>query len=389
MRISVDAHALGRHLTGNEVYIRNLLIKFAEMAPEAEFVAYASTFGSNPHMRVVPRSVSQVAVSRNPFARLGWQMSRCVASDRPSLLHVQYTAPLYCPVPIVVTVHDVSFVDHPEYFTWFRAQQLRLTVRRTVGRAARVIAPSDFSRSSIIATYGLDPERVVTIPNGVSTSFRSVAKDLAKQRILRRFGLRAPYVLTVGDLQPRKNQLGLIKAFEEVLKLEPQLPHHLVLAGQDTWFADKIRAAAARSAFADRIHLLGWVGDEELLHLYNACDVFAFPSFYEGFGLPVLEAMACGTPVACSNQTATYEVADSCALTFDPSSTVEMMHCIRDLLINPDLRARMSRLGQQRAARFTWDSAARRTLAVYCEVAGQAQPQPQPHKTRSQPLIVR
>ncbi len=370
MRISVDAHALGRHLTGNEVYVRNLLIKFAEIAPEADFVAYASTFGSNPHMRVVPGRVSQAPVSANPFARLGWDMSRRLLDDRPDLLHVQYTAPVYCPVPIVVTVHDVSFVDHPEYFTWFRAQQLRLTVRHTVARAARVIAPSDFSRDSIIATYGLDPARVVTIPNGVSTSFRTVAKDLAKQRTRRRFQLQAPFVLTVGDLQPRKNQMGLIQAFEELLRRQPQLPHHLVLAGQDTWFAGKVRAAAARSPFADRIHLLGWVGDEELLHLYNACDVFAFPSFYEGFGLPVLEAMACGTPVACSNQTATYEVADSCALTFDPSSVPEMVHCLRDLLMNPDLRARMSRLGQQRASRFTWDAAARRTLEVYCEVAG-------------------
>ena len=312
-------------------------------------------------------------------------MSRRLLDDRPDLLHVQYTAPVYCPVPIVVTVHDVSFVDHPEYFTWFRAQQLRLTVRHTVARAARVIAPSDFSRDSIIATYGLDPSRVVTIPNGVSTSFRTVAKELARQRTRRRFQLQAPFVLTVGDLQPRKNQMGLIQAFEELLQSHPQLPHHLVLAGQDTWFAGKVRAAAARSPFADRIHLLGWVGDEELLHLYNACDVFAFPSFYEGFGLPVLEAMACGTPVACSNQTATYEVADSCALTFDPSSVAEMVHCLRDLLMNPDLRARMSRLGQQRAARFTWDAAARRTLEVYCEVAGA----PAPEKTRSKTLIAR
>jgi glycosyltransferase involved in cell wall biosynthesis len=385
MRISVDAHALGRHLTGNEVYVRNLLIKFAEIAPETEFVAYASTFGSSPHMRVVPESISQVPVSTNPFARLGWDISRCLLRDRPSLLHVQYTAPVYCPVPIVVTVHDVSYVDHPEYFTWCRAQQLRLTVQGTVARAARVIAPSDFSRDSILATYGLDPERVVTIPNGVSTSFRLVSRDLARQRMRQRFKLDFPFLLTVGDLQPRKNQLGLIRGFEELLKDQPQLPHHLVLAGQDTWFASKVRAAAMRSPFANRIHLLGWVGDEDLLYLYNACDVFAFPSFYEGFGLPVLEAMACGTPVACSNQTATHEVADSCALTFNPSSTVEMVRCLRDLLLDAELRTRMGRLGQKRASRFTWDATARRTLEVYREVAGDKVRE----KTRSKTLIAR
>jgi glycosyltransferase involved in cell wall biosynthesis len=370
MRLSVDAHALGRHLTGNEVYVRNLLTEYAAQVSGDEILAYVSVPDTHPAVLSLPDSIKQLRISANPFVRLGVQLTSRVRQDRPDLLHVQYTAPLFCGVPVVATVHDVSYVEHPEYFTWARARQLRITVERTVRSAARVIAPSEFSRQSIIKTYGLPPDRVVSIPNGVSSSFRAVSRDLARFRVARRFGVESPFLLTVGDLQPRKNQLGLIAAFEELLRAHPALPHRLVLTGQNTWFADRIRAAARRSPVSERIHFTGWVDDDELLHLYNACDVFVFPSFYEGFGLPVLEAMACGAPVACTGRTAMMEVADSCALTFDPHSTSEIVRSLRDLLLDAELRTRMGRLGHKRAARFTWYEAARKTYGVYQEVAG-------------------
>ena len=178
-----------------------------------------------------------------------------------------------------------------------------------------------------------------------------------------------PYLLTVGDLQPRKNQIGLIRAFAEMIRAYPQLPHHLVLAGKETWFSSRIRSAATDSDVADRIHLVGFVTDDDLLRLYNGCDVFVFPSFYEGFGLPVLEAMACGRAVACSNTSALPEVADSAALLFDPHSTAEMTRAMLDLVLDTDLRSRMERLGTQRASQFSWQKTAEKTLEIYYDVA--------------------
>jgi glycosyltransferase involved in cell wall biosynthesis len=178
----------------------------------------------------------------------------------------------------------------------------------------------------------------------------------------------------VGDLQPRKNQVGLVQAFAELLKRHPQLPHHLVLTGKETSFAPRVHEAAAKSGFAQRIHFTGFVADEELLNLYNACDCFAFPSFYEGFGLPILEAMACGRAVACSNTSAMPEVADGAGLLFDPHRPDDIAKALADILLDSELRGRMERLGLQRAAGFTWQKSARATLDVYREVVGASQP---------------
>ena len=207
------------------------------------------------------------------------------------------------------------------------------------------------------------------MPNAVSSAFRAVPRNTAKRWVMSSFGYSFPFVLTVGDLQPRKNHLRLIQAFEELLRAEPNLPHHLVVVGKNTWFSDTVRQAVRRSPVADRIHFTGFVPDDRLLKLYGACDLMVYPSIYEGFGLPILEAMACGRAVACSSTSAMPEVADSAALLFDPLSIPEMVRAMRDLLVDTELRTRMERLGSTRATLFSWEKTARETLDVYYEVA--------------------
>jgi glycosyltransferase involved in cell wall biosynthesis len=195
-------------------------------------------------------------------------------------------------------------------------------------------------------------------------------------------GFEAPFILSVGDLQPRKNHVGLIAAFSKLLTECPQLKHHLVLTGKGTWFTPKVREAARACGFAARIHFTGFVSDEELNELYNACECFVFPSFYEGFGLPILEAMACGRAVACSNTSSMPEVADGAGLLFDPYQTGEITRALKDILLDGELRGRMERLGLQRAAAFTWKKSARATLDVYKEVVN-ANRQSDPRKARA------
>jgi glycosyltransferase involved in cell wall biosynthesis len=367
MRFSVDAHAIGCHLTGNEVYIRNLLNCFARLDPDNEFFTYLS----RPQAAgAVPSHFRKLPVSENPFRRLGFDLPLRLRRDRPALLHVQYTGPLFANVPLVASVHDVSYLEHPRLFTTFRATQLRITVKRTVETAARVLTPSYFSRNAILRHYAIDERKLVVIPNAASSVFRPVERQVAAAFVKREFQIADPFVLMVGDLQPRKNHLGLVRAFEALLQAHPQIRHHLVFVGKETWSSKELHRAVQRSRVADRVHFTGFVDDDDLVYLYGACDLFFFPSFYEGFGLPILEAMACGRAVTCSNTSAMPEVADGAAILFDPHSISEMTRAMADVLLDPELRARLERLGMQRAAQFSWEQAARRTLQVYYEVAG-------------------
>ena len=200
MRFSVDAHAIGCHLTGNEVYIRNLLNEFARLDCDSEFITYLSKPGAE---FLVPARFRKRRVSSNPFKRLGFDLPLQLRNDLPALLHVQYTGPVRCPVPLVVSVHDVSYLEYPQYFTRFRAMQLRATVKRTVQAAARVLTPSEFSRRAILRHYQIDESKVVAVPNAVSSSFRPVEREAAAATVARKFQIPGPFILTVGDLQPR------------------------------------------------------------------------------------------------------------------------------------------------------------------------------------------
>ncbi len=363
MRIAIDAHAIGRRLTGNEVYVRSLLSALAGQAGNSEILAYVSETGAAAFL---PSRIQIRKVSASPFVRLGYGLADRIRQDRPDLLHVQYTAPIRCAIPVVSTVHDVSYLEHPEYFTPQRAWQLRLTVGRTVRYAARILTGTDAARNAILRVYPhLDERKVVVVPLAASLEFRPISRDTAKAAVQERYAIHDPYVLSVGDIQPRKNHLGLIRSFARMVNAFPRLPHRLVMVGKPTWFARQVTDAAQASGVAERIKFLGFVPDEQLLHLYNACDCLAFPSFYEGFGLPALEAMACGRAVVCSDASALPEVVDGAALLVDANDADQLTRALADVLRDAELRRRMERLGIQRAAHFSWQKTAQRTLDAF------------------------
>lgn len=371
VRVAIDAHAIGKRQTGNEVYIRGLLGHYAALGPDLEYIAYVA---SRHAISGVASGIETRLISPNPYLRLGYQLARRLREDNADVVHVQYTAPLRCPVPVVVTVHDVSFLEHPEFFSSFRQNQLKMTVERTVRQAARILTCSQFSRNAIARAYGMDPGKIVVVPNAAEPAFRPLDRQEAARVVKEHFGLKAPFLFCLGNLQRRKNQLGLIRAFEKLIASNPELPQHLVFAGKETPQAAEIRAAARRSPLRDRIHFTGFVDDAMRPWLYNACDAFVFPSFYEGFGIPLLEAMACGCPVACSNRTALPEVAGRSARYFDPASATGMAQAIFDILNNLDLCAKLGRAAMERAREFSWKHSAEIVLNAYREAAGVSVP---------------
>ena len=260
----------------------------------------------------------------------------------------------------MVTVHDISYARAPELFSR-RDRMLFRFVRGSLRRAARVIAVSEFTRSELCEHYELEPGKVMAVPNGVSPSFRPLPD--AADRVAQRFGIHRPYVLCVGALQTRKNVPLAIEAYS--LLAGRGVDCELVVAGGDKGGRLDVLDAILRTRLTGRVHLVGHVEDDVLPALYSGARALLFPSLYEGFGLPALEAMASGTPVIASNTTGLAETVGDAAITIDPRSPEEAAEALRRLLNDDALRNRLVAAGHARAAEFTWGRAAGATADVY------------------------
>lgn len=279
-----------------------------------------------------------------------------------------HVVPLFVRGATVVTVHDLGYHYEPEAHPPLSRLYLALSTRWSVSRATQVIAVSRATREDLRRLYRVPEEKIVVVPHGVDPHF--VPQSPEQQRAVReRYRLRAPYVLYVGTVQPRKNLVRLVHAFELVADERPDI--QLVLAGRRGWLAEPIERAVVQSRHRQRIHLLGYVPEEDLPALYSAAEVFALLSLYEGFGLPALEAMACGVPVVVSDRGALPEVAAP-ALRVDPLDVGAIAQGLRSAL-DPQRRPALVRGGIEHARRFRWEEAGQATLAVL-ERAAQCQP---------------
>ena len=270
----------------------------------------------------------------------------------------------------ILTVHDLAFLMRPECAQASLRAYLEAVVPRSVRRARFVIADSENTRNDVVVLLGAQPEMVEVVPGGVDARFRPETDPdlLARARAHAGVG-DAPFVVAVGVLEPRKNLTTLMDAFA-ILKATRVLPDHkLVLGGGRGWLYEGIFAHHAESPVRDDILFPGFVPDALLPALYSAADVLAFPSLYEGFGLPILEAMACGTPVVSSNASCLPEVAEGAAVMVDPERAEELADAIGRVVQDTALRADLRAKGLERAAAYTWQAAARKLLSVYEQVA--------------------
>lgn len=264
----------------------------------------------------------------------------------------------------VVTVHDLTFLEHPEYAVPSLAAYLNKVVPEAIAAADVVAAVSQTTRHALIKHLGTPPEKITIIPNGVGAQFRRITDPVILAATRHKFGLHHPLVLGVGTLEPRKNHLGLIKAFSQAQK-KKQGPAMLALAGGKGWLYEETQQLVADLRLEKKVRFLGHVSDLELITLYSMADVFAFPSFSEGFGIPPLEAMACGTPVITSNLSSLPEIVGDAALLIDPYDVSALGHAITRLIENAQLREELRQKGYQQAQRYTWSAAASKMLSVY------------------------
>lgn len=268
----------------------------------------------------------------------------------------------------VVTVHDLAFLEHPEYAIPSLAATLNKIVPEAVAAADVVCTVSHEVSRTLIQHFQTPPEKLTVIPNGVSPHFRRISDPIILAATRHKFGLKHPLVLSVGTLEPRKNHVGLIKAFYQAQKRK-QGPAMLALAGGKGWLYEETQSLVEQLKLEKKVRFLGRVTDLELISLYSMADVFAFPSFAEGFGVPPLEAMACGVPVIVSNTASLPEVVGDAGLLIDPYNTGELATAILRILGDKQLQEDLRQKGYERVKQFTWQESARKMLTVYQKLA--------------------
>lgn len=361
MRIGFDARAV-RHRKGIGTYSRNLLQQYAQAGVEVV------VFVEDDQKQTIPHADAFTLVSANmdPMASSGRGAFRSlVKASKVDLIHVPSPwAATPLPVPLVMTAHDVTPFVYPRSLPLTVRMQYKRQLRKTLQEARRIITVSQILFSALSVYARIDPGKVRVIHNGVSENFKPQADEAVLHAARVRYSLPENFAFWAGDFRPEKNVLFLIQAWE---RLQNRLadPPALVLAGALKAEYRKLKREVEKRGLEGKVLFPGFIGDDDLPAVYSLARVFVFPSLAEGFGLPPLEAMACGTPCVVSNSSSLPEVAGVAALLFDPTSLDSFEECIVRILHDPELHRSLCAAGLDQAKRFSWARAADETLAVY------------------------
>jgi glycosyltransferase involved in cell wall biosynthesis len=372
MLIGIDAsRASAARRTGTENYSLHLIRELLMIGGPHRFRLYfrdpppPGLFAGDPEKRVLPfpRLWTHVALS--------WEMLR----RPPDLLFVpSHVLPVAHPRRSVVTVHDLGYHYFPQAHTLTQNLYLRWSTRHNARSATRVLADSEATRQDLMRLYGVSEARISVVYPGRDEALAPVHDPSRLQAVQAKYGLRVPYVLYLGTLHPRKNLVRLVQAFARLRSRVYETTYpldalQLVLAGQKGWLYEEVFAEVRRCDLEGRVVLTGYVADQDLPALLSGAEAFAFPSLYEGFGLPVLEAMACGVPVVCSSTSSLPEVAGNAALLVDPVDVEAIAAALLRLLTEGDLRRELVGRGLVRARRFSWRRCAQEAMAVLEQTA--------------------
>ncbi len=370
--VAFNAHLLTGEASyrsaGISVYVTSLLRHLASVESDLRYALLLGDKQVSAHAFGLPTVFSRLS-TRRPPVRILWEQSvlplllRRLGAD---LLHAPaFVGPLLSPCPQVITIHDLSFLRYPEFFRRGNRLYLRAMTGIACRRAAAVIAVSNFTAAETVNLLNVPAERVHTIYHGIDPRFHPLPDDEVA-RFRREMALPEQFVLYMGTLEPRKNIVALVRAFARLR--DPDL--HLVLAGGKGWLYEEIFAEVERLSLDARVHFPGYVPAEAQTLWYNAAHTFAYISNYEGFGFPVLEALACGTPTLTAATTSLPEAGGDGALTVPPDDETAISEGLHRLLTDSVLRENLRRRGLAHAAQFSWAETARQTAALYRQVLG-------------------
>ncbi|HEY7350274.1 MAG TPA: glycosyltransferase family 1 protein [Ktedonobacterales bacterium] len=373
-RITLDYTAGSAERSGSGRYARQLVSALDALHSPHRYTLFSRARpNANPRLSTEDAFRLRALPLGDRFLTMIWQQARLplpadLFTGRADLWHgLDFTLPPLLHGSAIVTIPDLTFLAQPDGIEPSRAASRSRAVSQAVQRADAIITFSQQVRHELVERLSAPAERVQVIYPGVSAAFQRITDSMLLAATRHKFELQTPFILTVGTLEPRKNLVRLIQAFDKIRR-DRSGPRMLAIAGQNGWRYEEVYEIVNRLSLKNEVRFLGHVTDLELVLLYSLADVVALPSLYAGFGFTVLEAMACGAPVVCSNAGALPEVAGDAALLVNPTDTDALGTMLSRLLRNPRLRALLSKKGQARAAKFTWDACAQNHLKLYEEV---------------------
>ncbi len=369
MVIGIDAHTIGSGSAGNETYYEQLLRNLADIPGNGKtYVLYYTRDAAVQRMPVKEQFRLKRIRPATPCWRIPLGFPIEFQREDLDLFHAQHILPPFCRCKTVTTIPDIAHEHFPEFFSKFETLRSRLLIRRSAQRADHIITVSEFSKKDIAKTYHINPNKITVTHEGAGADFFPRDKNACREEVARKYGIQARFLLYVGRLQERKNLRRLLSAFAQVKKEGTE--EKLVLVGNKDWMAVNVQAHAESLGLQDSVVFTGYVPSDDLPALYNAAEAFVYPSIFEGFGLPVIEAMACGLPVLTSYGSSLEEVAGVAAVLVDPWSHESIAQGLRTLLADASLRRRLGEAGRVRSASFSFKKAAEQTVGVYERVAG-------------------
>jgi glycosyltransferase involved in cell wall biosynthesis len=369
MKIGIDVHSLGSGRGGNETYYRYLVGGLAAIDRHNEYVLLGTAKGLAHLPEIAGANFHwQTIASRTPYTRIPFGLPSSIRHEHVDLFHAQFILPPFLKCKTVVAIFDITYEHFPESFPAYQRMWSKVLIRASARRADHILTLSEHSKQDIARTYGIREDKITVTPLGASEEFFPRDRNAAKELAARNYGIQGNFILYLGRLQARKNLLRLVEAY--VTLRRAGFPHKLVLAGKPDFLFQPVLSRIRELRLEQDVLMPGYVHGGDIPFLYSAADLFVFPSLYEGFGLPVIEAMACGVPVITSRGSALEEVAGSAALLVDPCDQVSLSRTMQSALSDSTLRQHLHRAGLQRSAEFSREETARKTIAAYEAVLG-------------------